>query len=167
MVVRMKPLHQIPPLFLLSSFPQPDHTLPDLQKYPQTMTLISDFETAILVPLVGPKCAATLSALNFTTDQCATLLLSKILGYAIIVNAAIQKLPQLLKIYNAGNAAGVSLAGYLLETAAFAISLAYNYRSGNPISTYGERKLEELPVTTETRADYTFQKWPSSQPLTC
>ncbi|KAJ3055986.1 hypothetical protein HK097_008475 [Rhizophlyctis rosea] len=102
------------------------------------MSLISNFETAILVPLVGPKCAASLASLNFATDNCATLLVSKFLGYAIIVNAAIQKLPQLLKIYNAGNAAGVSLAGYLLETSAFAISLAYNYRSGNPISTYGE-----------------------------
>ncbi|KAJ3043149.1 hypothetical protein HDV00_005765 [Rhizophlyctis rosea] len=102
------------------------------------MSSTAYIQSAFLEPLVGRKCAHAVAALDLAAGDCFKLLLSKVLGLAIIVNATIQKIPQLLKIVNAGSAAGVSLAGYLLETAAFAISLAYNWRSGNPITTYGE-----------------------------
>ena len=42
---------------------------------------------------------------------------------------------------NSQSSAGISFLSYLLETAAYLISLAYNVRQGFPFSTYGETAL--------------------------
>ncbi|TPX71791.1 hypothetical protein SpCBS45565_g00956 [Spizellomyces sp. 'palustris'] len=95
-------------------------------------------EKTLLAPLIGPKCAHELVSLNFSHTACLKLLLSKLLGIGIILGGTILKVPQILKIVASGSTAGISFASYLLETAAYTISLAYNARSGNPFSTYGE-----------------------------
>ena len=47
-------------------------------------------------------------------------------------------MPQILKIVAASSVAGISFASNILETTSIIINLAYNYRLGNPFSTYGE-----------------------------
>ncbi|TFK45351.1 mannose-P-dolichol utilization defect 1 protein [Heliocybe sulcata] len=48
------------------------------------------------------------------------------------------KVPQLLLILRAHSARGLSLPSYILETLAYAITLAYSFRNAFPFSTYGE-----------------------------
>ncbi|KAJ3037792.1 hypothetical protein HDV00_001293 [Rhizophlyctis rosea] len=100
--------------------------------------LITRVEHQLLTPLVGPTCAHRLATLDTTATDCFKLFISKGLGIGIVAGSSILKVPQILKIVNSGSAKGISFSGYLLETLAFAISLAYNWRGGNPFSTYGE-----------------------------
>ena len=101
-------------------------------------SILTSVETQVLRPLVGGLCAHRLRVLDPDALPCLKLLISKCLGLGIILGGTILKVPQIVKIVRAGKADGVSFLSYLLETAAYAISLAYNYRSGNPFSTYGE-----------------------------
>jgi uncharacterized protein with PQ loop repeat len=47
------------------------------------------------------------------------------------------QIPQILKITSSRSAHGLSLASFILETLAYAITLAYSARSNFPFSTYG------------------------------
>jgi mannose-P-dolichol utilization defect protein 1 len=93
--------------------------------------------------LLGPSCYKhlVLDLDPANNPECFKLAVSKALGIGIIGASSIVKIPQLLKIVNSKSAAGVSFLSYLLETASFVITLAYNARSGNPFSTYGESAL--------------------------
>jgi mannose-P-dolichol utilization defect protein 1 len=89
--------------------------------------------------LIGEKCYSTLvENFNITDVDCLKLLLSKGLGIGIVLAGAMVKLPQILKILSARSARGLSLSSCILETFAMGIGLAYNFRQGNPFSTYGE-----------------------------
>jgi mannose-P-dolichol utilization defect protein 1 len=57
----------------------------------------------------------------------------------LVAGGAILKLPQIIKMVNAGSAAGISFSSYFLETISFTISLIYNVRNANPFTTYGEQ----------------------------
>lgn len=72
------------------------------------------------------------------SPACVALAASKAVGVAIIAASTVVKVPQMRKLLRARSAAGVSFTSYLLETAAYLITLAYNVRSGFPFSTYGE-----------------------------
>jgi mannose-P-dolichol utilization defect protein 1 len=76
--------------------------------------------------------------LNVTDVECLKLVLSKGLGFGIVAGGSIVKVPQILKLISSGSGEGVSVLSYFLETAAFVITLAYNFRQGFPFSTYGE-----------------------------
>lgn len=92
--------------------------------------------------LIGASCYRSLvHNVNLRDIDCLKLALSKVLGIGIVGASAIVKLPQLLKILNSGSAEGVSFLSYLLETASYLISLAYNVRNQFPFSTYGEVAL--------------------------
>ncbi|KAJ3023200.1 hypothetical protein HKX48_003978 [Thoreauomyces humboldtii] len=95
-------------------------------------------DTGVLTPLVGQHCAHRLLELDLSATSCIKLFISKGLGIGIVVGGTIVKVPQILKIVSAKSTVGISFASYLLETVAYTISLAYNYRSGNPFSTFGE-----------------------------
>jgi len=97
---------------------------------------VADFLTS----QVGPTCYATaVEQLNLTSDPaCSRLLVSKLIGTAIVGMSAFVKIPQLLKLLKSRSARGVSFTSYLLETLAYTITIAYNFRSGNPVSTFGE-----------------------------
>lgn len=75
---------------------------------------------------------------DVTHMPCMQLAISKALGLGIVVFGTIMKVPQMLKILQAGSAQGISLGMYILETLAYTISLAYAYRKEMPFSTYGE-----------------------------
>jgi mannose-P-dolichol utilization defect protein 1 len=96
-----------------------------------------------LITLLGPRChSALLLDLDIATHpECLTLAISKALGLAIIATASVVKVPQILKLIQSKSAQGVSFTSYVLETASFLITLAYNARNGFPFSTYGETAL--------------------------
>ncbi|KAF8925673.1 hypothetical protein EDD21DRAFT_364728 [Dissophora ornata] len=91
------------------------------------------------VAIIGETCYSSLiEDFNYRDVPCIKYAISKGLGLGIVAGGAIVKVPQIIKIVHARSAKGVSLSSYMLETLACVISLAYNIRQGNPISTYGE-----------------------------
>ena len=96
--------------------------------------------TDTLASLLGTTCASQILALT-PTAECATLLVSKALGLAIVGVSAVVKLPQLRALQRSGSAQGLSFAAYALETTALGVSCAYGARRGFPFSTYGESAL--------------------------
>ncbi|KAJ9113541.1 hypothetical protein QFC20_001892 [Naganishia adeliensis] len=92
-----------------------------------------------LTGLIGKTCYDSL-IYNFdlSDTECVKYSISKGLGLGIVVGGSIVKLPQIGKIINSKSARGLSLSAYVLETASYAITLAYAYRNAFPFSTYGE-----------------------------
>lgn len=109
------------------------HLTPITQNLPSS---ISSFG----ISQVGAECyRTTVENLDLTSSpECSKLLVSKAIGTGIVGLSVFVKVPQLLKLISSKSAAGVSFSSYLLEIAAQTITLAYNTRQGNPISTYGE-----------------------------
>ncbi|MCJ1313761.1 hypothetical protein MMC25_007441 [Agyrium rufum] len=98
--------------------------------------------------IIGPKCYTTLvHNLELQNTECLSLAVSKVAGIGILTLSSIVKIPQILLIVRSGSAQGVSLASIVLETLAYIVSLAYNYRSGWPFSTYGETLMIGLQNT--------------------
>ena len=94
------------------------------------------------VSILGETCYKNLLLdINLESTDCLKLAVSKGLGIGIIGASSIVKVPQIIKLVNSKSAVGVSFLSYLLETAAYLIGLAYNFRQGFPISTYGETGL--------------------------
>ncbi|OAA40885.1 Mannose-P-dolichol utilization defect 1 protein [Beauveria brongniartii RCEF 3172] len=94
------------------------------------------------VSIVGDECyKAIILDLDLENTACLKLGVSKGLGIGIIGASSIVKVPQILKLVSARSADGVSFLSYVLETSAYLITLAYNFRNGFPFSTYGETAL--------------------------
>ncbi|KAF5971345.1 mannose-P-dolichol utilization defect 1 [Fusarium bulbicola] len=94
------------------------------------------------VSIIGETCYKSLLLdVNIEDADCIKFAVSKALGIGIIAASSIVKVPQILKLINSKSAEGVSFLSYLLETASYIISLAYNFRNGFPFSTYGETAL--------------------------
>ena len=113
---------------------------------PYLLPITTNLPTPIndaLISLLGSPCHdALLRDLDITThSECLSLFISKALGIFIITTAAVVKVPQILKLLQSQSASGLSFTSYVLETASFLITLAYNVRSGWPFSTYGETAL--------------------------
>lgn len=60
------------------------------------------------------------------------------LGYGIVCGAGIVKVPQIVKLLQAGRADSVAPSMFVIENVGYTISWAYNHRQGYPFSTYGE-----------------------------
>ena len=69
------------------------------------------------------------------------VLVSQVLGLAIVAGSVILKLPQVINIVRAGSVAGISGLSFYLDVAVFAITTTYNVLEGNPFSTYGEAAI--------------------------
>ena len=97
----------------------------------------------LAISLLGEKChSALLLDIDFAPHpECVSLAISKALGIGIITAASVVKVPQIIKLVQSQSSEGLSFTSYLLETASFVITLAYNMRSGFPFSTYGETAL--------------------------
>jgi len=94
------------------------------------------------ISLLGDVCYKRLILdVDPTDTPCLKLAVSKGLGIGIIGASSIVKIPQILKLLKSQSAEGVSFLSYLLETASYLISLAYNVRQGFPFSTFGETAL--------------------------
>eukprot|EP01100_Stratorugosa_tubuloviscum_P010792 TRINITY_DN469_c1_g1_i1.p1 TRINITY_DN469_c1_g1~~TRINITY_DN469_c1_g1_i1.p1 ORF type:complete len:261 (-),score=87.07 TRINITY_DN469_c1_g1_i1:36-818(-) len=96
----------------------------------------------IIKAILGASCYHTFFIENnFFEIVCLKLLLSKLLGYAIVLGASMIKVPQLISMLKAKSAAGISQMMYYLELVVMAIGVSYNYAQKFPISTYGETIL--------------------------
>jgi len=97
----------------------------------------------LAISLLGEPCySALLLDLDVSSHpECVSLAVSKALGVGIITAASIVKVPQIIKLVRSKSSEGLSFTSYLLETASFVITLAYNMRQGFPFSTYGETSL--------------------------
>ncbi|KAF6818169.1 hypothetical protein CSOJ01_02050 [Colletotrichum sojae] len=94
------------------------------------------------VSIVGEQCYKSLLLdINVEDTECIKLGLSKGIGLGIVGVSSIVKLPQIRKLTASQSGEGISVLSYLLETASYIVSLAYNYRNQFPFSTYGETAL--------------------------
>ena len=113
------------------------------------------------VSILGDACYKTLLLdIDITATECIKLAISKGLGIGIIAASSIVKVPQIIKLVTSKSAEGVSFLSYFLETAAFLISFAYNYRQGFPFSTYGESSfiLAQNVIITALVLNYSGKK---------
>jgi len=96
-----------------------------------------------IVSVLGTHChKALLLDLDISSHpECLSLAVSKALGIGIITAASIVKVPQIIKLVRSRSAEGLSFSSYVLETASFLITFAYNVRNEFPFSTYGETSL--------------------------
>ncbi len=92
-----------------------------------------------VVRLLGEECTGEIvEKLNYQNVVCLKLALSKGLSLGIVGGAMVVKVPQILNIMMSRSTEGISGLAYVLETLAASINFAYNFRLGNPFSTYGE-----------------------------
>ncbi|XP_052784912.1 mannose-P-dolichol utilization defect 1 protein-like [Mya arenaria] len=73
----------------------------------------------------------------FNVD-CLKIIISKCLGYSIILGSILVKLPQIIKIMQAGSGKGISMLSCVFELLAISANAAYGYQHGFPFSAYGE-----------------------------
>ncbi|CAF1290635.1 unnamed protein product [Rotaria sp. Silwood1] len=98
----------------------------------------SSFET-IVSNLLSPHCYDQLVLKQHFFDfTCNKMLLSKMLGYAILIGSLLVKFPQIVKIYWNKSGVGVSVLAETIMLAAIFGSMAYGYTSEFPISAYGD-----------------------------
>jgi len=72
------------------------------------------------------------------TGVCFRQLLSKCLGYAVVVGSSLVKVPQIAKVVKSGSVEGISRSSVLLDLVGYVLTVAYCYASAFPFSTYGE-----------------------------
>ncbi|XP_069104099.1 mannose-P-dolichol utilization defect 1 protein-like [Argopecten irradians] len=84
---------------------------------------------------------------NFFEVNCMKVVLSKCLGYGIILGAVLVKLPQIIKIFQAKSAKGISFISVLLELIAVSATTAYGFAMAFPFSSYGEGIFLVLQTT--------------------
>lgn len=89
--------------------------------------------------VLTPQCfEAFFTHHDFANVACLKFVVSKTLGYLIIVGSLILKLPQILKILGAKDVTGLTPASFYMEVLLYASSTIYNVRRGYPVSTWGE-----------------------------
>ncbi|GAB0201193.1 mannose-P-dolichol utilization defect 1 protein [Grus japonensis] len=93
-----------------------------------------------LVPFLLPeRCFDELFLrLHLLHVPCLKILLSKAIGYAIVVGSVMVKLPQVLKVWGARSGAGLNVPSVLLELLALGGSVAYGCARAFPFSAWGE-----------------------------
>ena len=85
--------------------------------------------------------------LNFFDVPCLKLLISKGLGYGVVVGSAMVKVPQIVKVVRARSAQGLNIWSYYAELLAFTLNLAYNLEKKFPFSTWGETSFMSIQTT--------------------
>lgn len=75
---------------------------------------------------------------NFLHTDCLKTVISKCLGYGIILGSVMVKVPQIVKILSAKSAEGLSIISSTLELTAITATMAYSYANNFPFSAYGE-----------------------------
>ncbi|KAM3186970.1 hypothetical protein ACTXT7_003262 [Hymenolepis weldensis] len=97
------------------------------------------FILPILSFLLPEKCVNTyMKDHDFFNAECFKILLSKCLGYGIVVGASLVKLPQLIKIVRCGSAEGLSMTAQILELVCYTSTSAYSLYLRFPFSTFGD-----------------------------
>lgn len=73
---------------------------------------------------------------------------------------------QILKITSTHSAHGLSLTAYVLETLAYAITVAYSARSHFPFSTYGKMSPTLIMMSASVQPLLRFLAYALTQPVT-
>mmetsp|Transcript_3934 Transcript_3934/g.5898 ORF Transcript_3934/g.5898 Transcript_3934/m.5898 type:complete len:262 (+) Transcript_3934:1-786(+) len=88
--------------------------------------------------LQSDQCYETIFEQQQFDAECAQLVLSKLIGVAILAGSFLLKVPQIIQMLNAGSAAGISLEMYYLEMVVQTFTMVNGFRKGNAFTTYGE-----------------------------
>ncbi|XP_006037377.1 mannose-P-dolichol utilization defect 1 protein isoform X2 [Alligator sinensis] len=83
-----------------------------------------------------------------TEVPCLKILVSKVLGYGIVMGSVMVKLPQVFKILGAQSAEGLSFQAVLLELLALTGTIAYSIAHHFPFSAWGEALFLTLQTVT-------------------
>ncbi|KAJ8903767.1 hypothetical protein NDN08_000301 [Rhodosorus marinus] len=92
-------------------------------------------------PCPIPESPLDLPQLLLDDRECLSLVLSRVLGFGIVLLAGIIKLPQILSIVGNHSAEGISVNAYMLETFGYAYNLSFAMQMGYPVTAYGEFAL--------------------------
>ena len=65
-------------------------------------------------------------------------LLASLMGYCIVIPSFVVQVPQIVKIWRAGSAEGISLSSIIFDLFAFTVGGAFNWSKGYPFSAWGE-----------------------------
>lgn len=94
---------------------------------------------SILKGIIGEECYKTIVYDGqYMNMPCLKVVISKGIGYGMIVFSSILKLPQIIKIMSAKSVEGLSPASFYMEVLAFTFTIVYNYILKYPFSSYGE-----------------------------
>uniref|UniRef100_A0A7S3AAK9 Mannose-P-dolichol utilization defect 1 protein homolog n=1 Tax=Rhodosorus marinus TaxID=101924 RepID=A0A7S3AAK9_9RHOD len=92
-------------------------------------------------PCPVPESPLDLPQLLLDDQECLSLVLSRVLGFGIVLLAGVIKLPQILSIVGNHSAEGISVNAYMLETFGYVYNLSFAIQMGYPVTAYGEFAL--------------------------
>nr|CAD7198773.1 unnamed protein product [Timema douglasi] len=75
---------------------------------------------------------------NFLNRECWLFVLSKCLGYIIVLSSVVIKIPQIIKIVSVRSSEGLSIASVLMDLYGHTAGVAYNFNTGLPFSSWGD-----------------------------
>lgn len=110
-----------------------------------------------LISMLG-ACISALSRGQLPDTAILTFLLSKALGYGILVTGAVVKVPQIMALVRSKSAAGLATMSFELENICFIIHASYGYLYQLPINSYGEAVLMLLQNTVLLGYLYRYSK---------
>jgi len=102
--------------------------------HPQGSSMIGNIISRVL----SPHCYQALFVEHEFEIACIKLVISKLLGYLIILGSVFLKVPQILQIMKAKSVEGISFMMYYLEVAVYTITVAYSFNKQFPFSAYGD-----------------------------
>lgn len=104
---------------------------------------------------------------NFFHAPCLKLAISKALGYGIVVGSSIIKIPQIIKVLQAGNVVGLSLMSFITELVATTLTTAYSIQKSFPFSTWGESFFLSIQTSLLIVLYFHFNRKTSSAAIFC
>ena len=102
-------------------------------------------------------CMAAFTEFNFESE-CVRLMISKFLGYQVVVGAAVVKFPQIIKIYNSKSIEGLSISSFYFEVILFTVRACYAIHNSQPFSTYGENMFMWFQCTIQVVLYWHYNK---------
>ena len=109
-------------------------------------------------------CMAAFTKFNFESE-CVRLMISKVLGYSVVVGAAVVKFPQIIKIYNSKSIEGLSISSFYFEVIQFTVGACYAIHNSQPFSTYGENMFMWFQCTIQVVLYWHYNKTGASTKL--
>eukprot|EP00879_Flechtneria_rotunda_P002573 GHRR01002772.1.p1 GENE.GHRR01002772.1~~GHRR01002772.1.p1 ORF type:complete len:246 (+),score=70.33 GHRR01002772.1:204-941(+) len=120
---------------------------------------------ADLVTLVQHSYVEFLAHGRLPPTDTIKLLVSKMLGYGILVFSVLVKLPQVANVVRAQSADGLSAVSFELESWGLLVHTAYGYLKGLPFSTYGEASMLFAQNLLLLGLIYKYARLPASRRL--
>ncbi|RKP03335.1 hypothetical protein CXG81DRAFT_17082 [Caulochytrium protostelioides] len=141
----------------------PSSALPPPPPPPPLLLQPESMHAQILALLVGPACANVMTSalrglvargveadtrpagpaadhvvVHPTGIGCHLLLVSRLLGFGILLLGSVLKLPQVAQVVAARSTVGLPMVPLICEGAGWTLAIAYNQRVGNAFTTWGE-----------------------------